>query len=70
MFDASKNLALKCQPSYFSVNFFDMEGLINQYTIWCFVGKKVHQKDLSRSKSEKVYTRLYLNKLESILRAL
>ena len=40
MFDASKNWALKCQPSYFSVNFFDIDGLINQYTIWCFVGKK------------------------------
>ena len=54
MFDASKNLALKCQPSYFSVNFLDMDGIINQYTIW----------------SEIVYTRLYLNKLESIMRAL
>ena len=39
MFDASKNLALKRQPSYFRVNFFDMDGLFNQYTIWCFVGK-------------------------------
>ena len=39
MFDASKNLALKCQQSYFSVNFFDMDGQINQYTVWCFVGK-------------------------------
>ena len=28
MFDASKNLALKCQPSYFSVNFLDMDELI------------------------------------------
>ena len=55
MFDASKNLALKCQPSYFSVNFLDMDGIINQYTIWCF---------------EIVYSRLYLNKLESIMRAL
>ena len=40
MFDASKNWALECQPSYFSVNFLDMDGLINQYTIECFVGKK------------------------------
>ena len=40
MFDASKNLALKCQPSFFSVNFLDMDGIINQYTIWCFVGDK------------------------------
>ena len=52
MFDASKNLALKCQPSYFSVNFLDMDGLINQYTIWCFVGK-IPNKDFSWSKSEK-----------------
>ena len=40
MFGASKNLALKCQPSFFSVNFLDMDGIINQYTIWCFVGKQ------------------------------
>ena len=40
MFDAIKNLALQCQPGDFSVNFLDMDGLINQYTIWCFVGKK------------------------------
>ena len=39
MFDASKKMAMKSQPSYFSVNFFGMDGLINQYTIWCFVGK-------------------------------
>ena len=70
MFDVSQNLAMKCQPSHFSVNFLDMDGLINQYTIWCFVGKKYPNKDLSWSKSEKVYTRLYLNKLESIMRAL
>ena len=69
--DAFKNLAVKCQPSYFSVNFLDMDWLINQYTIQrCFVGKKYPIKDLSWSKSEKVYTRLYLNKLESIMRAL
>ena len=67
MFDASKNLALKCEPSYFSVNFLNMDGLINQYTIWCFVGKKYPNKDLSWSKSENVYTRLYLNKLGSIM---
>ena len=47
MFDASKNLALKCQPSYFSVNFLDMDGIINQYTIWYFVGKKYLKKDIS-----------------------
>ena len=73
MFDSSnssKNLALKCQPSYFSANFFDMDGLINEYTIRCFVGKKIHNKNLSWSKSVKVYTRLYQNKLESIMRAL
>ena len=52
MFDAFKNLALKCQPSYFSVNFFDMDGLINQNTLWCFVGK-IPNKELSWSKSEK-----------------
>ena len=40
MLDASKNLALKCQPSYFSVNILDMDGVINKYTIWCFVDKK------------------------------
>ena len=32
--------------------------------------QKIPNKDLSWSKSEKVYTRLYLNKLESIMRAL
>ena len=70
MFDASANLALKCQPSFFSVNFLDMDGIINQCTIWCFVGKKIHKKDISWWKPEIVYTRLYLNKLESIMRAL
>ena len=70
MFDASKNLALKCQPSYFNVNFLDMDGIINQYTIWCFVGKKYPKKTFHGKKSEIVYTRLYLNKLESIMRAL
>ena len=44
MFDASKNLAPKCQPSFFNVNFLDMDGIINQYTIWCFVAKKYPQK--------------------------
>ena len=39
MFDASKNVALQCQPNYFSVDFFDMDGLISQYTLWCFVNK-------------------------------
>ena len=56
--------------SYFSVNFFDIDGLINQYTICFFVGKKSHNKDLSWTKSEKVHTRLYLNNLEIIMRAL
>ena len=70
MFDASKNLALKCQPSYFSVNFLDMDGLINQYTLWCFVGKKYPVKTFHGQNQKKVYTRLYLNKLESIMRAL
>ena len=69
MFDASKNLALKCQPSFFSVNFLDMDGVINQYTISCFVGKKYPIKTV-HGKSEIVYTRLYLNKLENIMRAL
>ena len=69
MFDASTNLALKCQPSFFSVNFLDMDGIINQYTISCFVGKKYPIKTF-HGKSEIVYTRLYLNKLESIMRAL
>ena len=41
-----------------------------QNVIWCFVGKNYPNKDLSLSKSEKVYTRLYLNKLESIMCAL
>ena len=67
MFDASKNLALKCQPSYFSVNFLDMDGIINQYIMWCFVGKKY---PIMIKITKKVYTRLYLNKLESIMRAL
>ena len=40
MFDVSRRLALKCRPSYFSVSFLDMDGLINQYTILCFVGQK------------------------------
>ena len=44
MFDASKNLALKCQPSFFRVISLDMDGIINQYTIWCFVGKKYPKK--------------------------
>ena len=35
-----------------------------------FCRQKIPNKDLSWSKSEKVYTRLYLNKLESIMRAL
>ena len=35
-----------------------------------FCRQKLPNKDLSWSKSEKVYTRLYLNKLESIMRAL
>ena len=70
MFDASKNLALKWQPSYFSINFLDMDGLINQYTIWCFVGKKYPIKTFHGQNQKKVYTRLYLNKLESIMRAL
>ena len=70
MFDVSKSLALKCRPSYFSVSFLDMDGLINQYIIWCFVGQKYTIKTFHGKKSEKVYTRLYLNKLESIMRAL
>ena len=71
MFDASKNLALMCQPSYFSVNFLDIDGLITQYIMWClFCKQKIPNKDLSWSKSEKVYTRLYLNKLKSIMHAL
>ena len=70
MFGASKHLALKCQPSYFSVNFLDMDGLINQYTIWRFVGKKYPIKTFHGQNQKKVYTRLYLNKLESIMRAL
>ena len=55
-----KNLALKCQPIYFSVDFFDMDGLINQYIIWCFVGKKIPNKDLSWLKSEKKFTPGYI----------
>ena len=46
-------------------------GWTNQpiyYMLFC--GKKIPNEDLSWSKSEKVYTRLYLNKLESIMRAL
>ena len=35
-----------------------------------FGGQNIPNKDLSWSKSEKVYTKLYLNKLESIMRAL
>ena len=46
-------------------------GWTNQsvhYIVFC--RQKIPNKDLSWSKSEKVYTRLYLNKLESIMRAL
>ena len=46
-------------------------GWANQsihYMVFC--RQKLPNKDLSWSKSEKVYTRLYLNKLESIMRAL
>ena len=70
MFDASKNLALKCQPSCFSVNFLDMDGLINEYTMWCFVGKKYPIQTFHGQNQKKVYTRQYLNKLESIMHAL
>ena len=38
------------------------------YMVFC--RQKIPNKDLSWSKSEKVYTRLYLNKLESTMRAL
>ena len=38
------------------------------YMVFC--RKKIPNKDISWSKSEIVYTRLYLNKLESIIRAL
>ena len=38
------------------------------YMVFC--RQKIPNKDLSLSKPEKVYTRLYLNKLESIMRAL
>ena len=70
MFDASKNLALKCQPSYFSVHFLDMDGLINQYAMWWFVGKNYPMRTFHGQNQKNVYTRLYLNKLESIMRAL
>ena len=46
-------------------------GWTNQsiyYMVFC--RQKLPNKDLSWSKSEKVYTRLYMNKLESIMRAL
>ena len=46
-------------------------GWTNQsihYMVFC--RQKIPNKNLSWSKSEKVYTRLYLNKLESIMRAL
>ena len=46
-------------------------GSTNQsvhYIVFC--RQKIPNKDLSWSKSEKVYSRLYLNKLESIMRAL
>ena len=69
MFDASKNLALKRPPSYFSVNFFDMDGLINQCTIQCFVGKYTI-KTFHDQNRKKVYARLYVNKVESIMCAL
>ena len=59
MFDASKNLALKCQPSYFSVNFLDIDGLINQYTILCFVGKKYSIKTF-HGQNQKKFTQGYI----------
>ena len=69
MFDASKNVALKCQPFFFSVNFLDiMELSIN--TLYGVLFAKIPNKDISWYKSEIIYTRLYLNKLESIMRAL
>ena len=46
-------------------------GWTNQsihYMVFC--RQKIPNKDLSWSKSEEVYTRLYLNKLECIMRAL
>ena len=57
-------MALISQPSYFSVNFLSIN---TQYGV---LEAKIPNKDLSWSKSEKVYSRLYLNKLESIMRAL
>ena len=67
MSGASKNLALKC---YLSVNFLDMDGLINQYTIWCFVGKKYPIKTI-HGQNQKKFTPGYIwISLESIMRAL
>ena len=59
-----------CQPKLFQCQFLGY-GWTNQsvhYIVFC--RQKIPNKDLSWSKSEKVSTRLYLNKLESIMRAL
>ena len=70
MFDASKDLALKCQPSYFSVNFLDMDGLINQNTIWCFVGNEYPIKTF-HAQNQKKFTPGYIwISLEGMMRAL
>ena len=40
MLDASQNIASEMSAKLFSVGFFEMEGLISQYIILCFVSKK------------------------------
>ena len=70
MFDASKKFGPEVSAKLFQCQFLGY-GWTNQsihYTVFC--RQKIPYKDLSWSNSEKVYTRLYLNKLESIMRAL
>ena len=70
MFDASKKFGPEVPAKLFQCQFLGY-GWTNQsihYMVFC--RQKIPNKDLSWSKSEKVYHRLYLNKLESIMRTL
>ena len=51
-----------------SISFWMDTSIYKHYMVFC--RQKIPNKDLSRSKSKIVYTRLYLNKVENIMRAL